>query len=202
MDGHWDAEDIVELTSRVMKNGIFKVYMNPYNRFLNFLECYFFNLQSKSQAWEVGEKHYDTGNDLFESFLDPSMNYSCGYWRTAKNLEEAQYDKMELIAKKMNLKEGMTVLDIGCGWGGLCQHLAKNYGVNVVGITISKEQQGLAQKRCEGLPVEIKLIDYRDLETQFDRIVSVGMFEVRFFKLFKMEKIFMFRIQAKFFFLN
>ncbi|XP_035707368.1 cyclopropane-fatty-acyl-phospholipid synthase isoform X2 [Folsomia candida] len=177
MDGFWDAEDIVELTCRTMKNGIYRIYMNPWNRFLNFLECYFFNLQSKEQCWEVGQKHYDTGNDLFESFLDPSMNYSCGYWKSAKNLTEAQIAKMELIAQKLSLKPGMTVLDIGCGWGGLCYHLAKNYGVSVVGITISKEQAALAQQRCEGLPVEIRLVDYRDLKEKFDRIVSVGMFE-------------------------
>lgn len=105
------------------------------------------------------------------------MNYSCGYWKSAKNLTEAQIAKMELIAQKLSLKPGMTVLDIGCGWGGLCYHLAKNYGVSVVGITISKEQAALAQQRCEGFPVEIKLVDYRDLKEQFDRIVSVGMFE-------------------------
>jgi len=105
------------------------------------------------------------------------MNYSCGYWRTATDLTQAQQDKMDLIAKKMMLKPGMKVLDIGCGWGGLCKHLAKNYGVNVVGITISKEGARYAQENCSGLPVEIRLVDYRDLNEQFDRIVSVGMFE-------------------------
>jgi cyclopropane-fatty-acyl-phospholipid synthase len=89
------------------------------------------------------------------------MNYSCGYWKTAKNLTEAQIAKMELIAQKLCLKPGMKVLDIGCGWGGLCQYLAKNYKVSVVGITISKEQAALAEERCQGLPVEIKLVDYR-----------------------------------------
>jgi len=105
------------------------------------------------------------------------MNYSCGYWRKASNLTEAQIDKMDLIASKLNLKPGMRVLDIGCGWGGLCRHLALNYSVEVVGITISKEGAELARLRCKNLPVEIRLTDYRDLNEEFDRIVSVGMFE-------------------------
>jgi len=105
------------------------------------------------------------------------MNYSCGYWKTAKNLTQAQIDKMDLIGRKLMLKPGMTVLDIGCGWGGLCKYLAEQYRVKVVGITISKEGAKLAIERCKGLPVDIRLIDYRDLNEKFDRIVSVGMFE-------------------------
>lgn len=105
------------------------------------------------------------------------MNYSCGYWKNAKNLDEAQINKMELIAQKLKLEPGMKVLDIGCGWGGLAKYLAENYQVKVVGCTISVEQGKIAQDRCEGLPVQIVLSDYRDLNEKFDRIVSVGMFE-------------------------
>jgi len=177
MEGMWDCDDICELSRKTFKNNIYKVYMNRWNRFLNFVELYFFNNQTKQKAWEVGQKHYDTGNDLFESFLDPNMQYSCGYWRTAKDLNQAQFDKMELIAKKLMLKPGMRVLDVGCGWGGLAKHLAKNYGVKVVGITISKEGARYAQDVCAGLKVDIRLQDYRDLDEKFDRIVSVGMFE-------------------------
>lgn len=114
---------------------------------------------------------------MFESFLDPSMNYSCGYWKDAKNLAEAQQNKMKLIGEKLKLKRGMKVLDIGCGWGGLCKYLAENYGVSVVGCTISVEQAKIARKVCANLPVEIRLVDYRDLDEKFDRVVSVGMFE-------------------------
>lgn len=107
------------------------------------------------------------------------MIYTCGYWKAAKTLEEAQISKLELIAQKLSLSPGMTVLDIGCGWGGLCAYLAKNYGVTMTGITVSKEQVDLAKKQCEGLAVDIQLMDYRDhaLEGKFDRVVAVGMME-------------------------
>jgi cyclopropane-fatty-acyl-phospholipid synthase len=125
----------------------------------------------------VGKEHYDIGNDLFRAMLDPYMQYSCGYWKQAETLEQAQQDKLKMICEKLQLKPGMSLLDIGCGWGGLAQYAAENYGVSVHGVTISAEQQKLAQERCRGLDVEILLQDYRDLNRQFDRIVSVGMFE-------------------------
>jgi cyclopropane fatty-acyl-phospholipid synthase-like methyltransferase len=109
--------------------------------------------------------------------LDPQMQYSCAYWKEAERLEDAQIAKLRLICEKLQLKPGMRVLDIGCGWGGLAQFMAQNYAVSVVGVTISAEQQKLAQQRCMGLDVDIRLQDYRDLNDQFDRIVSVGMFE-------------------------
>jgi cyclopropane-fatty-acyl-phospholipid synthase len=121
--------------------------------------------------------HYDLGNALFSKMLDPYMQYSCGYWHTAESLEEAQRAKLDLLCRKLQLKPGMTLLDIGCGWGGLAEYAAKNYAVKVVGVTISKEQHDLATARCQGLDVKILLQDYRSLAEQFDRIVSVGMFE-------------------------
>jgi len=105
------------------------------------------------------------------------MSYSCGYWKNAKTLTEAQTAKLDLIAEKLKLREGMKVLDIGCGWGGLAHHLASKYGVTVVGVTIGKEGAAYARKFCAGLPVEIRVQDYRTLNEKFDRIVSVGMFE-------------------------
>ncbi|KGQ13790.1 Cyclopropane-fatty-acyl-phospholipid synthase [Beauveria bassiana D1-5] len=136
-----------------------------------------FNLQSRKRAWIVGKEHYDIGNDLFAAMLDPYMQYSCGYWKEAGNLAEAQRNKLHMICEKLQLKAGMKLLDIGCGWGGLAQYAAQEYGVSVVGVTISAEQQKMAQDRCRGLDVEILLQDYRDLNSKFDRIVSVGMFE-------------------------
>ncbi len=109
--------------------------------------------------------------------LDPWMQYTCGYWKDVDNLNDAQINKMELIAKKLDLKPGMLVLDIGCGWGTLCKYLAENYKVECVGVTISEQGVLHGKEICEGLPVEIRLQDYRDVKEQFDRIVSVGMFE-------------------------
>jgi cyclopropane-fatty-acyl-phospholipid synthase len=109
--------------------------------------------------------------------LDPLMMYSCGYWKGVPTLREAQEQKLKLICEKLHLKPGQKVLDIGCGWGGFAYYAAKNYKVNVVGITISKEQQEVAKTLCNGLNVEIRFQDYRDIDEQFDRIVSIGMLE-------------------------
>jgi cyclopropane-fatty-acyl-phospholipid synthase len=117
------------------------------------------------------------GNDLYEKMLDKRMLYSCAYWENAKDLDDAQERKLDLICRKMKLENGMHLLDIGCGWGGLARYAAEKYGVSVVGITISAEQMSVARQRSEGLPVDIRLQDYRDLHERFDRIVSVGMFE-------------------------
>lgn len=117
------------------------------------------------------------GNDVFEAMLDSSMIYSCGYWEHAGNLEQAQIDKLDMICQKLRLRPGETLLDIGCGWGGLARFAAERYGVKVTGVTVSKEQLALARERCKGLPIDLLLQDYRDLQGQFDKIVSVGMFE-------------------------
>lgn len=136
-----------------------------------------FNLQSRRRAFQVGEAHYDLGNDVFEAMLDPAMQYSCGYWAHADSLDQAQQHKLELICRKLELKPGERLLDIGCGWGGLAHHAATQHGVEVVGLTISRAQQEMASRLCAKLPVEIRLTDYRTLNESFDKIVSVGMFE-------------------------
>ena len=177
MDGWWDCERLDELVSRGLRSGLHHSIRNNWRFLLFFFCCRFFNLQSTRRAFIVGEKHYDIGNDVFEAMLDTHMNYSCGYWATAQNLEEAQEDKMEMICRKLLLEPGMKVLDVGCGWGGLSRWMAERYDVEVTGITVSKEQAELARSRCSDLPVAIELTDYRSLSGHYDRIVSVGMFE-------------------------
>ena len=135
------------------------------------------NLQTLSRSDRVAQQHYDLGNDLYQAMLDSRLTYSCGYWRNADNLEAAQEAKLDLICQKLQLQSGMTLLDIGCGWGSLMKYAAENYGVSCIGTTISQAQIELGQKLCAGLPIEFRLQDYRQLEGQFDRIVSVGMFE-------------------------
>lgn len=179
MDGIWESHQLDELFHRLLKVDIDEK-LTGWSRirlFTEVLRHQLFNLQSRERAFQVGEQHYDTGNDVFEAMLDPSMSYSCGFWDNASTLEQAQQNKLDMICRKLELKPGEKLLEIGCGWGGLAHHAAKHYGVEVLGITVSKEQQKLAQERCEGLPVSIELIDYRELKGQFDKIVSVGMFE-------------------------
>lgn len=146
-------------------------------------------LQRLPQQWNRISKsrrhikhHYDMDTELFRSFLDKDMHYSCAYFtNVSHSLEQAQQDKCRMIAQKLLLKPGHTVLDIGCGWGSLAMYLAENHGVKVTGITLSKEQLKIAIMRAEerGLNhlVNFQLIDYRKLDGNFDRIVSVGMFE-------------------------
>jgi cyclopropane-fatty-acyl-phospholipid synthase len=135
------------------------------------------NLQSRRRAFQIAEQHYDPGQDVFAATLDPTMNYTCGYWEKAETLEQAQRDKMDMICRKLKLQKGERLLDIGCGWGGFSRYAAEQYGVEVVGVTVSKEQQKIAVENCRGLPVEIRLTDYRELTGTFDKIAVVGMFE-------------------------
>lgn len=177
MNGQWDCARLDELFHRLLRADVdTKIGKWTRLRFLGHaLRHKLFNRQSSRRAFQVGEHHYDIGNDVFEAILDPSMDYSSGYWRNASNLTQAQFDKMDLICRKLDLHPGERLLEIG--WGGLARFAAMHYGVEVLGITISKEQQKLAKNRCTGLPVSIELRDYSDLDGQYDKVVSVGMFE-------------------------
>jgi cyclopropane-fatty-acyl-phospholipid synthase len=177
MDGWWEAEKVDQLLYKILKAKLDEKIRLKFSILLRLLAARLINPQSKRKAFNIGEKHYDLGNDLFQNMLDRRMNYSCGYWKNADNLDEAQENKLKLICDKIQLKPGMHVLDIGCGWGAFGKYAAEKYGVEVVGITVSKEQAELGRKLCSGLPVEIRLIDYRDVTGKYDRIVSVGMIE-------------------------
>jgi len=177
MDGWWECDRLDMFFSKVLRAGLEDQMPRHIKDTLRIAAARVLNLQTQKRAWIVGKEHYDLGNDLFSRMLDPYMQYSCAYWKEAQTLEEAQEAKLRLICEKLQLQPGMRVLDIGCGWGGLAWFMAKNYGVSVTGVTISAEQQKMAQARCEGLDVTILLQDYRDLKDQFDRVVSVGMFE-------------------------
>ncbi|KGP62837.1 cyclopropane fatty acyl phospholipid synthase [Legionella norrlandica] len=177
MDGWWDCKRIDLFISKLIKANLeSKIKINLKFAFKIFLSK-LFNLQTRRRSLQVGKQHYDVGNDLFQIMLDHNMNYTCGYWKTATNLEQAQLDKLKLTCEKLHLKPNMRLLDIGCGWGSLAKYAAENYGVSVIGITISQQQYELAKIRCKNLPIEIRFSDYRDLDEKFDRIVSLGMFE-------------------------
>ncbi len=175
MDGWWECKAIDKLIYRILKAKLDKKVSGKV--IWNAIKAKITNQQNKKRAKIVGEQHYDVGNDLYKLMLDKRMCYSCGYWKTAKTLDKAQEAKLDLICKKLKLKPGMSVLDIGCGWGSFAKFAAKKYKVRVLGVTISKEQAKLAKKNCKGLKVEIRLQDYRDIKEKFDRIISIGMFE-------------------------
>jgi cyclopropane-fatty-acyl-phospholipid synthase len=141
------------------------------------LKSRLFNMQSMFRSKKVIDNHYDLSNELYESFLDPYNQYTCGYFEGTDDLNEAQEKKLELICKKLKLKKSDKVLDIGCGWGGFAKYASEHYGCHVTGITISDEQIKYAKEYTKGLPVEIRKQDYRDLKEKFDKIVIVGMIE-------------------------
>ncbi|MGE0625724.1 MAG: cyclopropane fatty acyl phospholipid synthase [Pseudomonadales bacterium] len=177
MDGQWECERIDQLVARLLRGALDQRFAGIWARRFLTWRSRVQNLQTRRRARTVGERHYDIGNDLFESMLDPYMNYSCAFWERAGTLEQAQRDKMELICRKLELEPGMKLLDIGCGWGGLARYAAEEHGVSVVGLTISDQQYHWAVSRLGSAPVEIRCQDYRDVDGRFDRIVSVGMFE-------------------------
>lgn len=180
MAGWWDCDQLDELIARIVR-GRLEEQVGRAGWLWAALKARLTNLQSPHRAWQVGQVHYDLGNDLYEAMLDPSMAYSCGYWAEAKTLAQAQEAKLDLICRKLQLAPGMQLLDIGCGWGSLMQFAARHYRVQCVGLTVSKEQAKWGTERTQGLPVRFELADYRQFNLagtqRFDRVASVGMFE-------------------------
>ena len=176
MDGWWDAGAVDLLAEKIIRANLQDEVRYDLPTVVSYLRGTLLNMQ-RARVEEVGERHYDIGNDLYERMLDKRLVYSCGYWKDATTLDAAQEAKLDLICRKLGLEPGMRLLDIGSGWGGLLKFAAERYGITGVGITISKEQAAYANAHTDGLPVETRLTDYMALEGQFDRIVSVGMFE-------------------------
>jgi cyclopropane-fatty-acyl-phospholipid synthase len=179
VEGWWETDRLDEVTFRVLSSGLDLPYGDRLTLALSVLAGRLANLQSPRRAAQV-RAHYDLGDDLFAAMLDGRRVYSCGYWRTAATLDQAQEAKLDLICRKLDLRPGLRLLDIGCGWGGLARHAAERHGVSVVGLTVSRDQARLAAEACAGLDVEVRLADYRTLAgsaERFDVIASVGMFE-------------------------
>jgi cyclopropane-fatty-acyl-phospholipid synthase len=183
MDGWWDAESLDGIIYKVLRSRIDERAAHEgwgfrWQLIKAAVLSRVINMQSKERSLIVGKVHYDIDLDLYRPMLGPSMVYTCGFWRFARNLTEAQYHKMRLICEKANLKPGMKVLDVGCGWGAFAKFAAENYGVSVVGITISQNQLDECKRACSHLnSVEFRFCDYRDMNDKFDRIISIGMFE-------------------------
>lgn len=181
VDGWWDARDLDGFVYRLLAGGAEERVITWHDVFA-WLNALAMNMQRKARAFEVGERHYDLGNALYEGMLDERMIYSCAYWENANTLAAAQEAKLGLVFGKLGLRPGQRVLDVGCGWGGALRYAAEKYGINGVGVTIARQQAAYAQRSCAGLPIEIRLQDYRDLgagelHEPFDHIWSIGMFE-------------------------
>ncbi|MBQ4616593.1 MAG: cyclopropane fatty acyl phospholipid synthase [Mailhella sp.] len=186
MDGWWDCDAMDAMFCRALRARLEQVFSRSTPYWIQSGANALFNLQSRARAFMVAEAHYDTDPALFQTMLGSSMQYSCGWWQDVKDsgsagLDMAQNEKMEMICRKLALEPGMTVLDIGCGWGGLALHMARRYQVKVLGVTVSREQHAFAQEKLKGSGleslVEYRVMDYRDIRGSWDRAVSVGMFE-------------------------
>lgn len=177
MEGWWDSPSIDGFIDRVLRARLDEKISRNGKMVMQALMARVFNRQSSGRAFQVGQRHYDLGNELYQAMLDKRLTYSCGYWRTAQNLDEAQEAKLDLVCRKIGLKPGMRVLDIGSGWGSFAKYAAEQYGASVLGVTVSKEQIALAAEHCRGLPVEFRLQDYREVTGSFDAVISIGSFE-------------------------
>jgi len=176
MRGDWSCAALDDFFYRLLRTNL-QSQIKPLHHFWRIARSHILNLQSRRRAFQVGEHHYDLGNDFYRAMLDSRMTYSCGYWKDAGNLEDAQTAKLDLICRKLGLEPGMQLLDIGCGWGSLVSYAAEHYGVECTGVTVSKEQKQFIDEKYADLPITVHLQDYRVLDTRFDRIASVGMFE-------------------------
>lgn len=176
MDGWWDCDSVDQFITKVIRARL-RGKIAPLSLILPTLQAHLINLQGIGRAFQVGEAHYDLGNDLFERMLDRRMAYSCGYWKDVDTLDAAQEAKLDLVCRKIGLKSGQRVLDIGCGWGSFAGFAAERYGAEVFGVTVSKEQASWAEERYAGLPVRAVVQDYRELQGEFDHVISIGMFE-------------------------
>lgn len=173
VDGWWSCERLDEMTARVFAAGVEPPRPHWLHRLGRDIQDRLLNRQSRRRARRSVASHYDLGEDLYHAMLDPTMTYSCGYWERAETLEQAQQDKHELICRKLGLCSGMHVLDIGCGWGAFAEFAERRRGARVTGITLSEDQAAVARGRVD----DIQVRDYRDVSGEFDRIVSIGMFE-------------------------
>ena len=186
MEGWWDCPRLDEFIYRILTGNLEERMKRSIKSLLPFITAFFFNQQSVRRHHIIAEKHYDTGNELFLSFLDPYNQYGCAYFDGTCDLAEAQMKKLDMICKKIHLSESDHVLDIGCGWGGFAKYVAERYACHVTAVNISEEQIRYAKNFCRDLPVVVINRDYRSIEGTFDKIVSIGMFEHVGYKNYKL----------------
>jgi cyclopropane-fatty-acyl-phospholipid synthase len=179
MDGWWDVQALDEFFTRFRRADLASK-VHDLKTALLVLKTRALNLQTMQRARQVAQEHYDLGNQLYQGMLDRHMQYTCAYWKEAATLDQAQENKLHLICRKLRLTPGMTLLELGGGFGGLAHFAAKEYGCHVVSYNISREQVAFGRDLCQGLPVRFEHKDYREAAWEpglFDRVVSVGLCE-------------------------
>ena len=177
MDGWWDCEDLAEFFNRVVGANIEnKIRVTP-NLVWQILQARLLNMQTISRSKRVAKMHYSE-TDAYMATLDKRMTGSCGYWTAGvTNVDEAQEAKLDMVCRKVGLKAGDRVWDIGCGWGAFMGFAAEKYGADCVGVTVSPDQASYGRERYKGVPVEFQVKDYREFDGKVDHVVSMGMFE-------------------------
>ncbi len=180
----FEQGDVLDLVTMIRGNSRWedRSGRSTWKPYTSRLRHYLNTLNNKASSRQNVVHHYDVGNELYRTFLEPDMQYSCGYFTDFSNsIEQAQLDKKTHVAAKLLLEPGQRVLDIGCGWGGMAMYLNRVADVDVLGVTLSDQQLKVARERAAAAGVshrvKFELMDYRDLTGQFDRVVSVGMFE-------------------------
>jgi cyclopropane-fatty-acyl-phospholipid synthase len=176
VEGWWDCPALDQMIDRILRARLDLVMRESWVLLSQAIWARLFNLQV-ARPFEVGERHYDIGNDLYRPMLGRRMMYTCAYWKGAETLDAAQEAKLDLVCRKVGLSKGMRVLDLGCGWGGFAAFAAERYGASVVGYTVSREQVAWAQQHYPGLPIEIRFDDYRNATGSYDAVVSIGLLE-------------------------
>ena len=176
VDGWWDSPSVEECMTRLLRARLDRELRSNWPLLAYAVKGRLFNLQL-TNPFEVAERHYDIGNDLYEAMLDRRMAYTCAYWNGADGLDAAQEAKLHLVCRKLGLKPGMKVLELGCGWCSFAAFAAEHYGVSVVGYNVSKEQVAWGREKYGHLPIELRLDDYRRANGSYDAIVSIGLME-------------------------
>lgn len=176
LDGQWEADAVDQFIEHLLRARL-NERVQDWQAMVYVAAARALNLQSGSRASRSVEHHYDIGNDLYQAMLGPTLSYTCAYWKGSATLDDAQRAKLDLVCRKLALRPGMKVLELGCGWGTFAKFACENYGVSVTGYTLSKEQVALGMELCRGLPVDLRLADYREARARYDRVVSIGMME-------------------------
>ena len=177
MDGWWECDRLDEMFARALAAKLDRRLPMSLSLAAALVASRILNRQNRRRSQAVARRHYDLGNEFYRDMLGERMQYTCAYWADASTLEEAQERKLDLVCRKLSLEPGMTVLELGCGWGGFARFAAERYGCRVTAYNISERQVTWAREYTRGLPVEIRLADYRDARGTYDRVVSIGLCE-------------------------